>query len=569
MAALFFQSCSGSNPGGSSNDPALDSLLRRGIAFTQLLQFDSAFQDLNWVLQKSAEAGNTHFQTLAHINLGGLYFRYSADDKALDHFLAALDLATTAGEDELLNTIYNNIGIIYSENKSGEEALRYLNMALAISRKKMDKSRVGMNLVNLGNEYHVSGDLQKAKEAYVEAADLFRQVKDTSNWGITVHSQGSLLYEWQDYESALDKFWQAYELLQSTEALFYKSQVAFSLGKSYYQLGKTELARQYILAALPGFERSSSSEFAEEAYQWLSKISRQTGNMAEALEYLEKSMMWKDTLIVQKTGTWASEIQMNHQFQQKQKEIEMLHSEAKNQRLFWSIIIVSSTLVALLLLYLLRTKNKHLHHKNRLLEVEKNVDRLLLEKKENERIKLQNDIEASKKLNLLERKKLEQELEYKERVLAAQTLHMVTKNEAFGEILNILDSLENKNMKSLQEQLITVRRKIKATKRSDQDWKTFKLHFEEVHPEFFQFLTQKYPALGPNDLRMCAYLVLDLNSKEIAHVLSISPESVRKRKQRLKEKLGLESGHDLIHFLRDFRKANWLETKRLQNQPVQ
>ncbi len=83
-----------------------------------------------------------------------------------------------------------------------------------------------------------------------------------------------------------------------------------------------------------------------------------------------------------------------------------------------------------------------------------------------------------------------------------------------------------------------VRKIIRGNENTDQDWEGFKLHFEEVHPQFFSRLQEAYPALSANDLRLCAYLLIDLNSKEIAQIYNISPESIRKKKQRLREKAG-------------------------------
>ena len=57
---------------------------------------------------------------------------------------------------------------------------------------------------------------------------------------------------------------------------------------------------------------------------------------------------------------------------------------------------------------------------------------------------------------------------------------------------------------------------------------------------FFKSLTKDYPELSPTDLRLCAYFLINLNAKEIAQISNISPDSVRKRKQRLRQKLNLK-----------------------------
>ena len=76
------------------------------------------------------------------------------------------------------------------------------------------------------------------------------------------------------------------------------------------------------------------------------------------------------------------------------------------------------------------------------------------------------------------------------------------------------------------------------------------MHFEEVHPRFFQALTQRTPGLSLTDIRHCAYIRLDLDTKEIARLLNIAPTSVQIARVRLKKKLELDRTQDLKEFIR-------------------
>ena len=66
---------------------------------------------------------------------------------------------------------------------------------------------------------------------------------------------------------------------------------------------------------------------------------------------------------------------------------------------------------------------------------------------------------------------------------------------------------------------------------------------------FFQKLTEKYPDLTGQEMRLCAYLRINLTSKEIAQILFIQPTAVNKRRNRLRKKLELTGDDDLLHFL--------------------
>ena len=86
----------------------------------------------------------------------------------------------------------------------------------------------------------------------------------------------------------------------------------------------------------------------------------------------------------------------------------------------------------------------------------------------------------------------------------------------------------------------------------EQNWEDFKIYFERVNTDFFKRIHEKYPNLTSNDLRLMAFLLLEFNSKEISQILNISPDSVRKRKQRLKVKLQLPNNQNLLNHLNTF-----------------
>lgn len=85
----------------------------------------------------------------------------------------------------------------------------------------------------------------------------------------------------------------------------------------------------------------------------------------------------------------------------------------------------------------------------------------------------------------------------------------------------------------------------------DQDWEEFKMHFEAVHKGFFKALKRHAPELTINELRLSALVKLNLNIKEAATILNISPDSVKTARYRLRKKLNLKSDQDLSGFLMD------------------
>ncbi len=85
----------------------------------------------------------------------------------------------------------------------------------------------------------------------------------------------------------------------------------------------------------------------------------------------------------------------------------------------------------------------------------------------------------------------------------------------------------------------------------DTEWEQFSQHFDSVHGDFLTILKNKYPSLKPHELRLCAYLRMNLSSKEIAPLMSISLRGVEISRYRLRKKMALASEVNLVQFLMD------------------
>ena len=86
--------------------------------------------------------------------------------------------------------------------------------------------------------------------------------------------------------------------------------------------------------------------------------------------------------------------------------------------------------------------------------------------------------------------------------------------------------------------------------RNDDEWSRFKLHFDSVHPDFFLKLKERCADLTENDLRLCAYIRIGMRAKQIAEMLSVTPDSINTARYRLRKKFGMEKGDKLDDFIR-------------------
>ncbi len=150
----------------------------------------------------------------------------------------------------------------------------------------------------------------------------------------------------------------------------------------------------------------------------------------------------------------------------------------------------------------------------------------------------------------LKNEQLQADLDRKGRELANSAMNIVYKNELLQRIHDELDALRDSNGKKLSaEQLRRIQKVIDEGRSDDRDWVLFENSFNETHENFFKKLKANHPDLVPNDLKLCAYLRMNMSSKEMASLLNISLRGIEIRRYRLRKKLNLEHDKNLVEFL--------------------
>lgn len=149
----------------------------------------------------------------------------------------------------------------------------------------------------------------------------------------------------------------------------------------------------------------------------------------------------------------------------------------------------------------------------------------------------------------LQKKVRQSELDYKNRELAANLLHSIQKNELLADIQEEIKKIMIELDPVIRKKLNQVSKSIENNLHQDKDWNSFKIHFEQIHPHFFENLNKLFPSLSQSDLKVCAYIHLNFSTKEIAKLLNISFRSVQIYRYRLKKKMGLDVNKDLKQFI--------------------
>jgi DNA-binding CsgD family transcriptional regulator len=172
---------------------------------------------------------------------------------------------------------------------------------------------------------------------------------------------------------------------------------------------------------------------------------------------------------------------------------------------------------------------------------------------EQQRLRYIHELEINKSetdIVTLQNEKLEVEIEYKNSELASSAMHIVKKGELLTKVKSELGSIIKKidNEYAITE----LKKMVKALnddENLDQEWEYFTKHFDKVHSDFIVKLKEKHSNISNNELKLCAYLRMNLSTKEIAQLMNISVRGVEISRYRLRKKLNLATDTNLFDYL--------------------
>ena len=158
-----------------------------------------------------------------------------------------------------------------------------------------------------------------------------------------------------------------------------------------------------------------------------------------------------------------------------------------------------------------------------------------------------------KQIMLLEKEKLEHDLQHKSQELANLMINFLRKNEMLAdiksEILKVSSTLKGDGARQGRQQLLLINSRIDDNMQSDEVLARIEQQFDLIHNNFMKRLHARHPDLSNNECMMCAYLKMNLSTKEIAPLLNISVRGVETMRYRMRKKFGLEREDSLVDYL--------------------
>ena len=479
-------------------------------------------------------------------------------DTALVYFEKADNYSQIAG----VLTVLGNINLVKNNTS---KALQYYFQALHISQEHNITGRLPYLYLNIGTINMQANNIKEAQEYYAKALEGFEKTNDSLNIGRTLSSLGITYQKLNDYKQTIDYYRQAltifkrlhsyadlaeiyYDLavveklsgfpkkaieylnisLQNIRKIDFTyagprvnilARVEVELGDNYLELGDFRTAKQHLKKGFELADKNGLLATAKDGAENLSLLYEKQGQFDSALYYHKILKEKSELLINEENIKKLANIEAHYKYDrliEEQKNEQLLERQAQRRKnIIFIVAIIILVLVALvLLLFLKLVRNKAARTE-------------------------------------LQKKNLQSELELRNRELTAQVMMQLKKNEL---ILDISKKLQKTLSSAHPENKPIIERVIKELDSDDSQevWKDFEIRFRNVHSDFYKKLVKRFPDLTANELRLCAFLKLNLNTKEISSLTNQSVNSIDVARSRLRQKLGLSKEDNLTSFLAGF-----------------
>lgn len=431
---------------------------------------------------------------------------------------------------------YNNLGAVrFTSHLNSYDAsveslfLKSLGYYQKYSRISPDSSQSNnlVNLyVNLAILRRMKGDLLMAERYIRQGLELSENnPSQIAQYLRLLVNYGDLMTIQMKYPEALTWFEKGLQASIASNDKVMEAAFHFSLGSLYEKTGDTTRLLEHILRFYEMSYLQNNPSTIYIAAAKLSSIYETLGDSEQTLKYMQ---------IAQKNQEKMELIRANEEVIRAEMDIEMREVErkmgaklAKRTWKLWLLAIgIFLVVVGLFFLYFNTRKNYRLA---KLSAVEKELGTQKLE---------------------LEKALLESALGSKDKIFTAEAISKIQRNELISQVVRkLLDLKNNQNYPDHKEVIGRVVKDLRKTMENNV-WDDFENRFQQMHSGFFQKLQAINPALTPNERRLCAFLSLNMSSKEISAITGQSPESLKKARLRLRKKLDLtNSDTNLVNFL--------------------
>ncbi len=479
-------------------------------------RYDEALQSISETLKEYAQPVDSIILMKLHLISSKVYMRKTQYDKGFQSALNALDIAEGLGLENEKIKAKASLANLYHYTNNKEKSLAIKKELLEIHRKNNNKRKIGLTLNDLGNSNYGIKNYDVALEYLNESLTYSKEVKNQGLIGITLFNIGKTHVKKGSVEKGINY------LKKSIHHSRYISHNPLSeswalkrLGSVYTEaLNMPEKALPYLDRAIVLADSVGNKDDLYQSYRDRSAAYAALGDFKKALNDHENYKAINDSVYNIKKSKEVDRLKAEFETKEKEQqivlqenEIGLLEEKEKVNKLQKSLLgggLLLATGLIGIGFYGFRQKIKR---------------------------------------TKLEKEKVDAQLTFKKKELTTHALHLAKKNE-------VLESLkfkaeEFKKSEDIQQGYQQLIRTIDFDLKDDNNWENFSKYFQEVHTNFNSNVKQQFPNVTANELRLMALLKMNLSSKEIANILNISQEGIKKARYRLRKKLEISTEDSL------------------------
>lgn len=443
--------------------------------------------------------------------IGVIYYEIGNQAKSSENFFKSLAIYEKNNDKDGIGATFCRIGTLYLDQKDYDKAVEYYSNSIKLAKEINSQEGIASNLNNLAKVYFEKKEYDKALQNYEEALRINVQTGNSHLIASNYLNIADVYVKLKDYPSATAKVSQARVIFEKlgNKLRLAKSQILLSeifLETDQFQKCETLAKNALQIGMDQGYKGVIVS-----ASGVLYKLFLAQKDSSLAFRYFILEKQYQDSLFLDEKQKTLSSLELKYQFEKNEQ-----NANIARQRKNIAIMVISGCLIFSIIIILLILKQLRL---------------------------------KAKKLQL-EKDSHEQELEFKNKEMVLNVLSLMKKNEMLADLSEKLIHIEEES--STAESKDVIKKVARELQKSQEEeiWKEFSHRFKEVHGEFYNTLLQKFPTLTPNELKLCAFLRLNMSSKDIAELTGQRVSTLETARYRLRQKLGIaNSDINLITFL--------------------
>lgn len=481
-----------------------DILLVEGKVFRLSSDLQQAIENLDKAIVIYTDLEIQNKIAESYLLLGNVYFDLSKYSEAQSYYYKAIKIFSTLKDLNGVSRCYNYMAMVYSFQTRYQKAIEYSKRSLMLTD-KTNKYELARQYLKLAILYRQSGDYKKTISLEDSIFPALKQANDLNALAKANITMSNIYFDLKDFKKS-----KAYILnaISCNTQLGNQSNIILTnvnLSRIYNSTNNIDSAIYILNYSLALNKSNNNVKLYQLIYFNLFEIYEKIENAKMALETYKKYKAYNDSTERELNAEKLLELEALYKVDSKNKQIELLQKEKQTTKQRKVIFALSSIiLLSIGLIFFIhkqqKTQEKQLIYKAKLKEAADKID-------------------------------------FKNRELINKAMHLSRQEQILNGIKEQLLNISIENQKS-KEALIAILSNIDLNLKQN-TMVDFEKYFIEVHPEFFNRLKQKYPNLTTPELKICAFLRLNLSSKEIANITYKSLRSVENSRTIIRKKMEL------------------------------